>query len=241
MARNWTAATTAFFFGVAVFSMVPVQAKEQSLGTAVYEAKPQRDVVDVGAKEGAFKAIRFEVKGSDVEVLDLKVVYGSGAADDIPVRQSFKAGSTSKTLDLAGRQRAIKQIVVTYKAKGPARIQFFGIEGAAATASWERLGCQTVGFGVDRDVVKVGRKEGAFSAIRLKVRQAPIEIFDLKVVFGNGRSQDIRVRTKIAAGGETRKIDLKGDERGIDRVQLIYRSIPTFKGKAEVCVDGLQR
>jgi hypothetical protein len=240
MARHLTVAATALILGFAAFSAVPAQAKEQLLGAAVYEAKAQRDVVDVGAKEGAFKAIRFEVKGSDVEVLDLKVVYGNGNADDIQVRKIFKAGSSSRTLDLAGRQRAIKQIIVTYRAKGPARIQFFGIEGAAP-ASWERLGCQSVGFFVDRDVIKVGRKEGTFSAIRLKVRQAPIEIFDLKVVFGNGRSQDIRVRALIPAGSESRPIDLIGKERGIDRVQMIYRSIPTFKGKAEVCVDGLQK
>ena len=128
---------------------------------------------------------------------------------------------------------------MTYVARGPARINFYGDQ--AAQASWERLGCQNVNFGIDRDVIRVGRKEGAFSAIRLAVRQAPIEIYDLKVVFGNGRSQAIRLRSKIPAGSVTGKIDLKGDERGIDRVEMIYRSIPTFKGKAEVCVDGLQR
>lgn len=219
---------------------IPAQAGEQLIGTAVYEQRPQRDVVEVGAREGAFKAIRFEVKGSDVEVLDLKIVYGSGAAEDIRVRQSFKAGSSSRVIDLTGRSRAIRQIIVTYVAKGPARIQFFGIEGAAA-ASWDRLGCKDVGFAIDRDVIRVGRKEGTFRSIRIKVRKAPVEFFDLRVVYGSGAAQSFRVRAVVAAGGESKPIDLDGKSRGIDRIEMIYRAIPTFKGTAEVCVEGLQK
>lgn len=221
--------------------VVPAVAKEQLIGTAVYEARPQRDVVEVGAREGQFKAIRFEVRNNDVEVLDLKIVYGNGNSEDIRVRQSFKAGSSSRVIDLAGRQRAIRQIIVTYAARGPARIQFFGVEGTPVAARWEQLGCKSVGFGIDRDAIRVGRGDGTFSAIKLKVRSAPIEIFDLKVVFGNGKRQDIRVRSVIRPGGETRAIDLVGGNRGIDRVEMVYRSIPTFKGKADVCVDGLQK
>lgn len=217
------------------------QAREQLIGTAVYEQRPQRDVVEVGAREGAFKAIRFEVKGSDVEVLDLRIVYGNGATEDIRVRQLFKAGSSSRVIDLSGRQRAIRQIIVTYVAKGPARIQFFGVEGAAAAASWERLGCKDVGFLVDRDVIRVGRREGAFSAIRIKVRKAPVEFYDLRVVYGNGDSQSFRVRALVPAGGESKPIDLDGRSRGIDRIEMIYRAVPTFKGTAEVCIEGQQR
>lgn len=218
----------------------PVMAKEQLLGTAIYEALPQRDVVNVGAAEGRFKAIRLEVRQNDVEVLDLKVVYGNGTAEDIRVRQVFKAGSSSRMIDLKGSDRFIKQIVVVYRAKGPARILFHGVEAEIAR-NWEVLGCKSVGFAIDRDVIKVGRNEGRFRALKLRVREAPVEFLDVRVVFGDGKRQDIRVRQVIRAGQETRPIDLIGESRGIDRVELLYRSIPTFKGKAEVCVDGLQR
>jgi hypothetical protein len=226
--------------GCAAFASGSALAGESVIGTVTYEMRPQRDVVEVGAREGQFRAIRFEVRQADVEVLDLQVVYGNGQREDIRVRQMFKAGSSSRVIDLAGARRAIKQIIVTYNASGPARIVFFGVEGAGA-ADWQRLGCKTVGFLVDRDVIPVGRKEGTFSAIRLRVRNAPIEMFSLRVVFGSGARQDINLRAVIPQGGETRRIDLAGKERGIDRVEMLYRSIPTFKGKAEVCVDGLQR
>lgn len=103
---------------------------------------------------------------------------------------------------------------------------------------WELLGRQTVGFIADRDVVQVGRQDGDFSKIQLRVKNNDIEILDLKVVYGNGQMDDISVRENIRAGGKTRVIDLKGGERFIRNVQLVYRSRPSFKGQAVVEVWG---
>ena len=105
---------------------------------------------------------------------------------------------------------------------------------------WEQLGCKSVGFGIDHDVIPVGRREGQFTALKLRVKDAPIEIFNLSAVFGNGARQDIKVKSVIPSGGETRVLDLAGNARGLDRVEILYRSIPTFKGKAALCVDGRQ-
>ena len=105
---------------------------------------------------------------------------------------------------------------------------------------WEQLGCQKVGFLVDRDAIKVGRREGKFKAIRLDVSGNTVYINDLKVVYGNGAPDDLQVRSEIREGGQTRPLDLKGrGERAIDRVELTYRAKPNFKGSAKVCVSGL--
>jgi hypothetical protein len=105
---------------------------------------------------------------------------------------------------------------------------------------WEQLGCQKVGFLVDRDAIKVGRREGKFKAIRLEVSGNTVYINDLKVVYGNGAPDDLQVRSEIREGGQTRPLDLKGrGERAIDRVELTYRAKPNFKGSAKVCVSGL--
>jgi hypothetical protein len=59
---------------------------------------------------------------------------------------------------------------------------------------WDLLGEQSVGFGVDRDVIRVGRREGRFSALALEVRDNDVEILDLNVFFNRGPPQSLRVR-----------------------------------------------
>jgi hypothetical protein len=46
------------------------------------------------------------------------------------------------------------------------------------------------------------------------------------------------VREEIRAGGQTRPIDLRGRARTIDRVEMVYRAEPNFRGRATVCVEG---
>lgn len=104
--------------------------------------------------------------------------------------------------------------------------------------NWELLGSQKVGFIVDKDVIRVGRKDGDFSAIKLRVKGNEIEFLDVNVVYANGQKDDIRIRNKIRAGGETRAIDLKGGDRFIRQVELVYKSKPSFKGQATIELWG---
>ncbi|HJU32238.1 MAG TPA: hypothetical protein VJ740_12315 [Hyphomicrobiaceae bacterium] len=90
----------------------------------------------------------------------------------------------------------------------------------------------------DKDVIRVGRSEGRFKAIRLKVSGNKVHMMDLKVIYANGAPDDIPVREEIRAGGQTRALDLKGERRAISRVEMVYRSQPNFKGQATVCVEG---
>ena len=87
--------------------------------------------------------------------------------------------------------------------------------------------------------MRVGRREGRFKAIRLHVRGTDVEMLDLKVIYTNGQPDDIPVRHFIRAGDRTRPLDLKGRERSIDRVDMVYRSVPNSKVMATVCVEGL--
>lgn len=107
-----------------------------------------------------------------------------------------------------------------------------------AQARWERLGCQKVGFLADKDVIRVGRDEGHFKSIRLQVSGNKVYMNDLKVVYSNGEPDDIPVRSEIRAGGQTRPLDLRGERRAIKAIEMKYRSQPSFKGQATVCVDA---
>ncbi len=242
-------ALVAIVLGLAAWLPVPAEAREVPIGSITHEARPEREVINVGGREGEFRGFRFEVRQSDVEVLDLRIVYGNGQTEDVRIRQNFRAGSSSRVIELGSPRRALRQIIVNFVATGPARILFFGVQGpgggggggGGSSGEWVRLGCKDVRFLIDRDTLKVGRQEGRFTAIRLKVRRAPVEMFSLRVTFGNGSRIDVPVREFIPPGGASRVVDLPGNNRGIDRIEMIYRSVPTMAGTAEVCIDGLER
>jgi hypothetical protein len=114
----------------------------------------------------------------------------------------------------------------------------FAATPSKAQPGWVELGCQRVNFGLDRDVVRVGRRDGVFRAIRLRARGNTVHMLDVKVVYGNGNPDDIPVRANIPAGSSSGPMDLKGGDRVIDRIELLYRSRPNFRGEGVICVDG---
>ena len=227
--------------------------------------RTDHDVIRVGRREGRFKAIQLEARGNSVSVLDLKVIYANGAPDDIQVRSEINEGDRTRPLDLRGRERSIDRIaLVTRKdfrgpGRGRAEVCVFGLKdddrgfdrdrrgddrdggrGDRGRGDWVELGCRSVGFVADRDVIPVGRREGRFKAIKLNVSGNDVNILDLKVIYANGAPDDISVRSRIREGGETRPLDLRGFGRSIDRVELIYERRLNFGGRAKVCVQGLQ-
>lgn len=89
-----------------------------------------RDVIEVGKQDGRYSAIKLEVKENEIEVLDLKVIYGNGNPDDLAVRSMIRAGGETRWIDLRGGKRFIKQINVVYRSKpsfqGQATVCAFG-------------------------------------------------------------------------------------------------------------------
>jgi hypothetical protein len=99
------------------------------------------------------------------------------------------------------------------------------------------FGYQNVGFGIDRDVIKVGGDIGKFDRIRLRVLGNDIHINTLKVVYMNGDTQDIAVDAVVRADTRSKWFDLKGDHF-IREITMTYQSKPNLKGQARVEVTG---
>lgn len=90
-----------------------------------------RDVIPVGVAEGDFRKIQLRVRGNGIHFLDLKVIYGNGAPDDIPVRNEIPAGGQTRVIDLRGGDRFIKQVEFLYQS----RLNF---QGKAIVELWGR-------------------------------------------------------------------------------------------------------
>jgi len=117
----------------------------------------------------------------------------------------------------------------------------FTLSNIATTAqqgTWERLGTRRVDRKLDHDEIIVSWTEGAFDAIKIEVKGAPLNMHKCVVHFANGGDQEILTRHNFAQGSDSRIIDLKGNNRIINRISFWYDTQGLLRGKAFVTVWG---
>lgn len=99
------------------------------------------------------------------------------------------------------------------------------------------FGHQSVGFGIDRDVIRIGREVGKFKRIRLRVLGSDVHVNTLKVTFENGAEQSMTVDADIKAGGHSPWFAIQGDQF-IREIEMTYQAHPARETKARVEVTG---
>ena len=114
------------------------------------------------------------------------------------------------------------------------------LAACASTSSdgWVLLGERTVNDRAETDEILVTSARGPYDALRVEVRRAPIRFYDMKVHYGNGAVQDVDLRDVIPAGGQSRVIDLRGDERVIRRITFRYETRSPGRRRAVIRVYG---
>ena len=102
---------------------------------------------------------------------------------------------------------------------------------------WELLGTRRVSFAAERDAIAVGAREGRFNALKIEVVDGDLEMFDIRITFGDGSTWSPNTRLTFLQGSRSRTIDLPGAARIIRRVDFTYRS-RLRRGRATVHVFG---
>lgn len=108
---------------------------------------------------------------------------------------------------------------------------------AAQGGGWVYLGKARVDGQHDHDDIQVGKSDGRFHFLQLRVINAPIEFDRIVVHYGNGEAETLHVRDVIRAGGHTRAIPLQGD-RFVQSFELWYTKAKPNSGKPEVTLFG---
>jgi hypothetical protein len=243
-------------YGLAAAPAPVVAERWEKLGSRVLDFAVERDVIDVGAVEGRFNAIRLDVEGGNIDLFDLRVEFSNGAPFSPATRFEFRQGSLSRVIDLPGEARSIRRVAFLYRSElrlGRATVHLFGRHAPAAVApvppparplpglrhpGWEHLGTRVVSFGGDHDAIS-GGGEGRFSALMLEVEDGDLELFNFVVTFGNGERISPPTRLLFDAGNRTRVVDLPGRDRAITRIDFFYRSIrATPDGRATIHLYG---
>jgi hypothetical protein len=111
------------------------------------------------------------------------------------------------------------------------------LPAAPPVDEWELLGTRRVSFAADRDVVEVGAREGVFNALKIEVVDGDLEMFNVRVTFGDGSTWSPDTRLTFVQGSRSRTIDLPGAARVVRRVEFFYRS-RLRRGRATIHIFG---
>jgi hypothetical protein len=102
---------------------------------------------------------------------------------------------------------------------------------------WILLGTAHVDKSEDHKTIHVGNAAGSFHRIQLRVSGGAVEFQRVVVHFGDGSKEELPVAERVRSGGKTREIELPGERRTIDRVQLWY-SKENLDTRPEVSLYG---
>ncbi len=216
--------------------------------------RSDRDRINVGRYEGRFSKLTIVVTDSDLEMLDFTVNFPRGQKWSPRVSHYFRENTRTRVIDLPGDDRRIESIDMRYRnlpGGGRAKVQVWGFKNAPpppppARFSWDNrgwtmLGEQVVDYGrrADRDRINVGRYEGRFSKLTIVVLDSDLELLNFQVNFPRGTAYAPRVNHYFRENQRTRVIDLPGDDRRIESIDLRYRNLPGG-GRARVQVWGFK-
>ena len=111
-------------------TIVPTVIKWEKLGSRTVDFKLDKDVIHIGAKEGRLSKLKLAVTGGALNMHKMQIEYLNGQVENINLKHKFNKRSTSKTIDIDGRRRIIKNIIFWYdtknRSKKKSKITVFG-------------------------------------------------------------------------------------------------------------------
>ena len=232
-------------------SAVPMASAQEAMrpvGQFTYTpdpVEPQTDTVVLRPEDRMIRNMRLEARGGTVDIKSIRLIYRSGEADRFRINEKLRPGEMTGIIRKQ-RPGPLREVEVSYIPQGQVTLVLRAGVGLPPPPpppppppQWSELGCKTVGFLIDRDVINVGATD-FYRALRLRSTGLDIEMLEMTVRFGNGQRDSYRVNAIIRSGQRSPPIDLRGERRRIAAIELLYRSVGISTQKTRLCVDGLE-
>ena len=113
-----------------------------------------------------------------------------------------------------------------------------GMADVNAQGRWEFLGKRAVNYGLDRDVIPVTWRDGAFDGLKFEVKGGALNMRKCIVHFENGGKQEIELRHNFGRGSDSRIVDLRGNNRLVEKVEFWYDTNNRARNKAVIFMYG---
>lgn len=198
-----------------------------------------RDVIRVPGELGQFQRVQLRVLDNDIYIEEMNVVYADGTAARLAVNTDVKRNATTPWYALPSGDRFIDRVELAYRSKantrGQARVEVYGElsdgwlgkDGRARkyNEGWVLLGAQTAGrfLRSETDVIPIGRNEGEFKRLRIRVRDRDLILNEVRVVYLSNEEEVFSPRTKVTANSSFGPINIKGAQP-IRQIRATYRS-----------------
>jgi hypothetical protein len=113
----------AFAAVLALASVSNAFAGERLLGATLLSGIYDRDIINVpglcpSPANPMVRSVQLTVRRRAAQIDQLEVRYGNGVWDNLPVRERFTAGSSSRWIDLRGGERCVEAIRVVGNSEG---------------------------------------------------------------------------------------------------------------------------
>jgi hypothetical protein len=107
-----------------------------------------------------------------------------------------------------------------------------------ANGEWVRLGSVNAGHDADHDRITVTGPHDNFRKLKFKVKNASLTMRQVVVTYDDGVPEKLDVKENLAAGAETRVIDLHGGKRSVRTIEFWHETKGNKGDKAEVVAFG---
>jgi hypothetical protein len=103
---------------------------------------------------------------------------------------------------------------------------------------WKMVGSRVVDYTLDHDVVSLNNSQEAFTSLKVVVKNGTLNMHKATIHFANGDKQDITFPDVVTNETDGRIIDLKGNDRVIEKVTFWYDTRRASDEKATIEVYG---
>lgn len=107
-----------------------------------------------------------------------------------------------------------------------------------SNGDWVKLGSVNAGHDADHDRITVAGPYDNFRKLKFRVKNASLNMRQVVVTYDDGAPERLDVKENLAAGAETRVIDLHGGKRSIRTIEFWYETKGNKGDKAEVVAFG---
>lgn len=210
------------------------------IGSTAVHLSQQRDTIAVGRNKGRFEQLIISSRNNDLPVQTVQVVPMSGPAFAADLRTVIAAGTLSQMIAIDPPD-FIREVTVTYGTTAlQTRVPTLEVRGRYAESwlgrlgenrqyagGWVLLGTADIvaspHSGLPRSGFSVQGQDGTFKRLRFVARRGAIDLAEVNVDAGNGRSETVPVNTLLVPDKDSSPIAFPNGPQAISKIVLTPR------------------